>query len=149
MKKTIQLGSLLFLLAITSLIIPAKAQDPVTKDLTTFTKRFEDACNKKDIKAIKEMFTKDAVRVNPEGQTETGNDAIVAAYEELFEMKLMVTIKQEKLAFDNGNNVATGTYHATGSNPSGDSFDVKGSFSNTMVKENGQWKISKQVLNSL
>jgi len=148
MKKAIQFSLLLVFLSITSLIKPAKAQD-ATKELTAFTKRFEQACNKKDIKAIKEMFTKDAVRINPDGQTETGNDAIVAAYEELFQNKLTITIKQEKFAFDNGSNVSSGTYQATGSTPSGDSIDAKGSFSNTMIKENGQWKISKQVLNSL
>ncbi|SRR5215204_226427 len=148
MKKAIQFSLLLVFLSITSLIKPAKAQD-ATKELTAFTKRFEEACNKKDIKAIKEMFTKDAVRINPDGQTETGNDAIVAAYEELFQNKLTITIKQEKFAFDNGSNVSSGTYQATGSTPSGDSIDAKGSFSNTMIKENGQWKISKQVLNSL
>lgn len=148
MKKTAQFSLLLGFLAITSIINPAKAQD-ATKELTAFTKRFEEACNKQDIKAIKEMFTKDAVRINPDGQTETGNDAIVAAYEELFQNKLTVTIKQEKVAFDNGSNVLSGTYQATGSSPSGDSIDAKGSFSHIMVKENGQWKISKQVLNSL
>ena len=148
MKKAIQFSLFLVFLSITSLINPANAQD-ATKELTAFTKRFEEACNKKDIKAIKEMFTKDAVRINPDGQTETGNDAIVAAYEELFQNKLTITIKQEKFAFDNGSNVSSGTYQATGSTPSGDSIDAKGSFSNTMVKENGQWKISKQVLNSL
>ena len=143
-----QFSLLLGFLAITSIINPAKAQD-ATKELNAFTKRFEEAYNKKDIRAIKEMFTKDAVRINTDGQTETGNDAIVAAYEELFQMKLTVTIKQEKTAFDNGSTVSSGTYQATGSSPSGDPIDAKGSFSNTMVKENGQWKISKQVLNSL
>jgi len=148
MKKTIQFSLLLVLLSITSLINPAKAQD-ATKELTTFTKRFEEACNKKDVKAIKELFTKDAVRTDPDGQSQTGNDAIVAAFEELFQNKLTVTLKQEKVAFENGSNVSTGTYHATGSTQSGETIDSKGSFSNTMIKEGGQWKISKQVLNSL
>jgi uncharacterized protein (TIGR02246 family) len=147
MKKTIQFSLLLVFLSITSLISPAKAQD-ATKDLTAFTKRFEEALNKKDIKAIKEMFTKDAVRTDPDGQTLTGNDAIVAAYEELLQNKLTVTLRQEKVAFDNGSNVSTGTYHATGSTPSGDTIDSRGSFNHTMIKEGGQWKISKQVLTS-
>lgn len=42
---------------------------------------------------------------NPDGQTETGNNAIVATYEEVFQNKLTVTIMQEKLAFDNGSTV--------------------------------------------
>ena len=148
MKKPIQFSLLLVCLSITSLINPAKAQD-ATKELTAFTKRFEEACNKKDIKAIKEMFTKDAVRTSTDGQSQTGNDAIVAAYEELFQNKLTVAIVQEKVATENGSTVSTGTYHATGSTQSGDTIDSKGSFINTMIKEGGQWKISKQVLNPL
>lgn len=85
MKKTIQCSLLVAFLSLTSLMNPAKAQD-ATKELTAFTKRFGDACNKKDIQAIKEMFTKDAVRSSSDGQGQTGNDAIVAAYEELFQM---------------------------------------------------------------
>ena len=148
MKKTIQFNLLFVFFAIASLINSVKAQD-ATKDLSALTKRFEDACNKKDVKAIKEMFTKDAVRINPDGQTETGNDAIVAAYEELFQNKLVVTIKQDKVAAENGSTVSTGTYQASGSTQSGETFDVKGSFIHTVVKEGGQWKISKQVLQSL
>ena len=92
---------------------------------------------------------KDAVRISAEGQTQTGNAAIVAAYEELFLNKLTVTITQEKVATENGSTVSSGTYHATGSTQSGESIDSKGSFVNTMIKEGGQWKISKQTLNSL
>jgi uncharacterized protein (TIGR02246 family) len=148
MKKTIQFGLLLGFLSITSLINPAKAQD-ATKELTAFTKKFEEACNKKDTKAIKEMFTKDAVRSDGDGQTQTGNEAIVAAYEELFQNKLTVTLTQEKVTTENNTTLSNGTYHATGSTASGDSFDVSGTFIHTMVKENGKWKISKQDLKSL
>ena len=148
MKKTIRFSLLLVFLAIISFINPSKAQD-ATKELTAFTKRFEDACNKKDIKSIKELFTKDAVRINPDGQTETGIDAIIAAYEELFQMKLTITITQEKVTTENGSTLSAGNYQAVGSTQSGEAIDAKGAFINTMVKENGQWKISKQVLNSL
>ena len=148
MKKTIHLSLLFTFLSIISLVNTTTAQD-ATKELTAFTKRFEEAFNKKDIKAIKEMFSKDAVRISAEGQTQTGNAAIVAAYEELFLNKLTVTITQEKVATENGSTVSSGTYHATGSTQSGESIDSKGSFVNTMIKEGGQWKISKQTLNSL
>lgn len=148
MKKTIQFSLLLVFVTIASLVNTAKAQD-TTKELTAFTKRFEEAFNKKDIKAIREMFTKDAVRTSSDGQSQTGNDAIVAAYEELFQSKLTLTIRQEKVATENGSIVSTGTYQATGSTQSGEAIDAKGSFSNSMVKDNGQWKISKQVVNSL
>ena len=148
MKKIIQLSLSFALLSITSLIYPVQAQDE-TKELTAFTKKFEDACNKQDIKAMKELFTKDAVRVNTDGQTENGLDAIIAAYQELFQMKMSVTLKQDKVATENGSTVSTGTYQATGTTSSGEAFDVSGAFTHTMVKDNGQWKISKQVLTSL
>ena len=148
MIKTIRFSLLLVTLTIGSMIHTATAQD-ATKELTEFTKRFEEACNKKDTKAIKEMFTKDAVRSNSDGQTQTGIDAIVAAYAELFQMNLTLTIKQEKVATENGNTVSSGSWQANGKSSSGDSIDAKGSFDNTMVKENGQWKISKQVVTSL
>ena len=148
MKKTIHLSLLFTFLSIISFVDTTTAQD-ATKELTAFTKRFEEAFNKKDIKAIKEMFSKDAVRISAEGQTQTGNAAIVTAYEELFLNKLTVTITQEKVATENGSTVSSGTYHATGSTQSGESIDSKGSFVNTMIKEGGQWKISKQTLNSL
>lgn len=146
MKKTIRFSLLFSVLAITSLVTPVAAQG-ATKELTAFTKKFEEACNKRDTKAIREMFTKDAVRVNPDGQTETGIEAIVAAYEGVFQMKLTITITQDKVATENGSTISSGSYTAVGTSQSGDSIDARGGFTNTMVKENGQWKISKQVLN--
>lgn len=148
MEKTIQFTLLFAFLSFTSLINAIQAQD-ATKELTAFTKRFEEVCNKGDSKTIRELFTKDAVRVNTEGQTQNGVDAIVAAYEELFQMKLSLTIKQEKVTTENGTTLSKGTYQAKGTSPSGEPFDVAGGFTNTMAKENGQWKVSKQVLNPL
>lgn len=148
MKKTIQFSFVFVMLSIISLIQPAKAQD-ATKELTAFTKKFEEALNKKDVKTIKEIFTKDAVRSDTEGQTQTGNEAIAAAYEALFQNKLTVTLTQDKVTTENNTTISTGTYHATGSTPSGDSFDVSGTFTNTMKKEDGKWKIAKQDLRSL
>ena len=145
MKKTMQFSFLVALLSLTSLMNPIQAQD-TTKELTAFTKKFEEACNKADAKTIRELFTKDAVRVNTDGQTQNGIDAIVGAYEELFQMKLSVTIKQEKVTTENGTTLSIGTYQARGTSQSGESFDVTGGFTNTMVKENGQWKVAKQVL---
>lgn len=148
MKKAIQLSLVFALLSATSFIYPVQAQD-ATKELTAFTKKFEDACNKQDVKTMRELFTKDAVRVNTDGQTENGIDAIVAAYEELFQMKMSVILKQDKVTTENGSTISTGTYQAKGTSSSGESFDVGGGFTHTMVKDNGQWKISKQVLTSL
>jgi len=148
MKKTIQFSLLLAFLSIAAFINPVKAQD-ATKELNAFTKRFEDAYNKKDIKALKELFTRDAVRTGTDGQTQNGNDAIVAIYEELLKGNVTVAIKQEKVVTENGSTVATGTYQVTGTSASGEKIDAKGAYNNTVVKEGGQWKISKQNLTTL
>ena len=147
MKRTIQISLLFIFFSIASFISPAAAQD-ATKELAAFTKRFEDAYNKKDLKAIKEMFTKDAVMVDTDGQSRTGNDAIAATYEEFLRSNATATITQEKVVTENGKTTATGTYQVTGTSQSGDSFESKGSYTHTVVKDGGQWKISKQVLTS-
>jgi uncharacterized protein (TIGR02246 family) len=148
MKKTIQFSLLLAFLSITAFINPLKAQD-ATKELNAFTKRFENAYNKKDVKSLKEMFTKDAIRTGTDGQTQNGNDAIVAFYEELLKGNVTVAIKQDKVVTENGSTVATGTYQVTGTSASGEKIDAKGAYNNIVVKEGGQWKISKQNLTGL
>ena len=148
MKKTIQFSLLLAFLSVTAFINPLKAQNP-TKELNAFTKRFENAYNKKDVKTLKEMFTQDAVRTGTDGQSQNGSDAIIAFYEELLKGDVTVAIKQDKVVTENGSTIATGTYQVKGTSASGEKLDLKGAYNNTVVKEGGQWKISKQNLTAL
>jgi len=148
MKKTIQFSLLLAFISIAAFISPVKAQD-ATKELTAFTKKFQDAYNKKDVKALKEKYTTDAVRTGTDGQIQNGSDSIVAFYGEMFKNDVTVAIKQEKVTEKDGNTVATGTYEVNGSSKAGEKINLKGAYSNTVVKEGGQWKIAKQVLTAL
>lgn len=149
MKKTIKFSFLLAFLSIAAFINPMKAQDATT-ELAAFTKRFEDAYNKKDINALKGMFTKDAVRTGTDGKIHNGIDSIVAVYEELLKSDATLTIKLEKVTPEKDNSaIATGTYQVVGSSKSGEKIDRKGAYNNTIVKENGQWKIAKQLLTAL
>ena len=148
MKKTIKFSLLLTFLSMAAFINPVKAQDATT-ELTAFTKRFEDAYNKKDVKALKEMFTKNAVRTGTDGKIYNGNDSIAAVLETMLKNNVTVAIKQQKVATENGSTVVTGTYQVTGSSTSGEKIDLKGAYTNTVVKEEGQWKIAKQLLTAL
>lgn len=151
MKKTIQLGLLLlFATAITS---PLLAQDAKNEDMVSLAKKYEQAYNKKDDKALKAMYTKDATRTDTEGTVLSGSEAIRAALAAAFAetdatAKLIITQGKTETAAD-GTVTSTGTYIATGKSKTGEAFEYKGTYTNTVVKEDGQWKISKSVLASL
>jgi uncharacterized protein (TIGR02246 family) len=148
MKKTIRLSLLLAFVSI-AITNSITAQD-ATKELRGFTKQFEQGYNQKNSKALKDMFTKDAVRTGADGKIYNGNEAIAAMYEVTFQDDVAVTIKLDKAVTESdGSTKATGSYHVTGTSKSGEKIDRKGSYVQTLVKEEGQWKIAKQVLTAL
>lgn len=125
-------------------VTPVKAQEN-KKDMETLAKNYEDAYNKKDAKAIKEFYTKDAVRVNPDGTTTEGSEAIAADAAGFFENNNpSIKITVDTVTESDGTITATGTYKGT----TGDT-DISGNYTNTCVKEDGKWKIAKSVLTSL
>ncbi|MEP6749959.1 MAG: nuclear transport factor 2 family protein [Bacteroidota bacterium] len=150
MKQIIQRSLLLALTSIAIFITPLKAQD-ATKELATFTKKFQDAYNKKDDKALKPMYTDDAIRVGVDGTSLSGNEAISAEFAKSFAgNKQAIVIKQDKVEPQtDGSAIATGTYHVTGSTNAGEKIERSGNYTNTVIKVKGQWKISKSVLTSM
>jgi ketosteroid isomerase-like protein len=150
MKKTIRFGLLLALASFAALINPLKAQD-VKKELEGFTKKFEAAYNKQDGKTLKTFYTAEASRTNPAGETVTGNDNIIAEFSTQWaDTKMTITIKPEKADSQaDGSVITAGTYHVTGTTKAGEKIDRSGAYTNTVVKEGKQWKISKSVLTNL
>ncbi len=141
MKKAIHITLAAFVF-MTAFINPVKAQDN-KKEMETLAKNYEDAYNKKDAKAIKEFYTKDAVRINSDGTTTNGSEAIAADAAEFFannNATIKITVSNTVTESD-GTVTATGTFEgSTGGT------DFSGNYTNTNVKEDGQWKISKSVL---
>ena len=150
MKKTIKFSFLFAMFSITTFINPLQAQD-ATKELLGFTKKFQVTYNKNDAKELKEMYTTDATRVAADGSAITGNDNISTAFAKSFTgSKLMIELVQDKVVTGaDGSATATGTYHVTGTTNAGEAVDIKGSYTNTVVKVKGHWKISKSVLASM
>ena len=148
MKRIIKF-SLLSVLAVSAFINPLKAQD-AKKELAAFVNKFEAAYNKKDDKALKEMYTKDATRTNTDGKIANGNEAIREVFAELFKDNIKVELKLDKVetATDGGTTIS-GTYHVTGTSVKGEKIDKQGAYNNNVVKENSHWKISKSVLTAL
>ena len=150
MKQAVKLAWMLILMVISALINPVQSQD-VKKELADLAKNFEENYNKKNDKALKLMYTENAVRIEPDGNTITGNENIRIRLAESWSInKLNLTIKQDKVETQaDGTVIASGTYQVTGTAESGDPFALGGTYTNTMAKEDGKWKISKSVLSNL
>ena len=123
----------------------------VKKELADLAKNFEVNYNKKNDKALKMLFTENAVRIEPDGNIITGNENIrIRLAESWLISKLNLTIKQNKVETQaDGTVIASGTYQVTGTAESGDPIALGGTYTNTVVKEEGKWKISKSVLSNL
>lgn len=124
------------------------AQD-IDKEMASFAQQFQDAYNKEDHASLKNFYTADATRVAADGSTITGAEAIGAFWEAQFKgADATLALKQTSVVWKDVSHayVTSGTYHVSGVNAKGDKFEISGSYTNTMLKENGVWKMSKSVL---
>jgi ketosteroid isomerase-like protein len=150
MKQTFTLGVLLVFVLASAFINPLKSQD-LKKEMDDLVKKFEAGYNKKDDKALKMLYTDNAVRTDADGTVTTGNENLRLLYIQSWATtNLKLTIKQEKAEKQaDGTVIASGTYHATGTINAGEPIVVDGAYVNTVVKEDGKWKIAKSVLSNL
>jgi len=145
MKKTIQIG-LYLMFASLILTFPAMAQN-YEKEMEAMTKNFEKAYNKKDVKALLNMFTADAVRSYSDGRNFNGISEIEAGMVEDFasaDFKVSIMPGTSESGPD-GTIIGNGTYHLWGK-AGGEDVDMTGSYTNTLVWVDGKLKISKNSL---
>ena len=119
-------------------------------EMRDLMKRFQDAYNREDAATLRTMFTADAVRTATDGTTTKGA-AIVDFYTQGFadaDVTNVVSLVNVSPQFD-GSVIFTGTYHLTGRSVKGDRIVREGAYSNTAVKENGQWKLSRNTQSKL
>ena len=147
MKKTIPMMLAAAFMVLAAFTNPVKAQDH-QKEMANLAKHFQNAYNNKDVKALEGFYTKDAVRVNADGTTTNGNKAIGEVHANDFKQginKIKITVDKCVNESD-GAVTVTGTFDATGVSPKKEKIELKGTFTNTTVNENGHWKISKSVV---
>lgn len=148
MKMTNRSSLLLAVFLLTTATSSLVAQN-VKSEVEALIKSFENAYNRADHATLATMFTADAVRENTDGSTISGTEQISANYAKIFSTaELRVQINSgEIVEQSDGKVLATGTYTVTGKNKqSGEAINLSGSFANTNVRENGQWKISHMKL---
>ncbi len=120
----------------------------VALEMRDLVKQFQGATNREDVAAIKGMFATNAVRTDAEGVTTNGADAISEVYAKSYanaDVNTLITMANVVPQFD-GSVLLTGAYHANGRTVKGNRVATDGAFSNTVVKENGQWKVSQMKL---
>lgn len=150
MKQVIKLS---LLLAIFFAIMPGNSlrAQSTKAELLKLTKQFQDAYNAKNEEALKAMYSADAVRIDAQGVTTTGNDSISANFAQFFNSN-SVKIVIHQLTVNTGADgklTATGTYHLTGTAKDGKPIDIKGGYNNTVMKDGGLWKITRSVLTAM
>jgi uncharacterized protein (TIGR02246 family) len=121
-------------------------------EIQEFAKKFVTAYNQQDADAIQKMYMDDAVRVDTDGQEMKGADQIAAFFKDQFiKNNVTLDVKQLSLNWSDAQHafVASGTYEVKGAQIV---YDIKihdtGTYANTMIKENGKWKIARTVLTS-
>ncbi|WP_296705853.1 nuclear transport factor 2 family protein [Algoriphagus sp.] len=145
MKKTIQFG-LYLMLASLILTYPVMAQN-LDKEMAKLVKDYEKAYNQEDVKTLMGRYTADAVRVMSDGTTFNGFAEIEAAMVADFaanDFKVSINVGTHEVLSD-GTVIAKGTYRVKGTS-GGEPVDFTGTYTNTLVNVNGDWKVTKNVL---
>lgn len=122
-------------------------------DMHAFARKFMAAYNDGDHAALRKLYADDAVRIDQAGKEIKGADNIAAYFADQFRLNnATLLLKQTGLHWSDFEHgwVAKGNYEVYGIT---NVYDIKihltGTYNNTMVKDNGQWKIAKTYLTPL
>ena len=146
MKNFIFLLTILNLATFTSI----QAQSATYQNgMQTFTRKYMAAYNAQDCAALKNMYTESAIRIDHGGKEISGNAEIASYFSEQFRSNnATLLLRQKGINWSDAEHawVVDGTYKVYGTTYV---YDMKihrtGDYANTMVKDNGQWKIAKSV----
>lgn len=124
------------------------AMDVVGLEIRALTKAFQDAYNREDIATLKTLHTNDIIRTQSDGTKQTGIGQVAELLAKNFadaDVNSAILMTDVKPQFD-GSVIFTGTFHQNGRAVNGKRVTVDGAYTNTVIKENGAWKISRIVV---
>ncbi len=143
---------LLLLALLCAPFVPAALQAQSATDdyaMRQFARDFMAAYNRQDVPALQAMFTKDAVSV-ADGSVTEGAEKIAQLFTDRFIREdVTLLVRQMALNWSDAQHawVAGGTYEGFGVTYVYDiPFRQKSAYKNTMIEENGQWKIARSVV---
>lgn len=133
---------------------PVSAQSPQDEmALRAFTRAFMAAYNAGNLSALSQLYTADAVRIDDSGQQFKGIANIATYFADQFRQNdATLLLRQRGLSWSDAQHawIAHGTYTLYGLTHVYDiPIDQTGTYANTMVMENGQWKIARSELKPL
>lgn len=148
MKNLLLLAAFLCAASLTGTLQGQSATDE--QAIRVFVRDFMNAYNRQDAAALKVLFTADAVTITPDGDSTRGADQIAQRFEDQFVRNdVTLLIRQIGLTWSDAQHalVTTGTYESYGTTYVYDiPFRKTTAYRNTMVQENGQWKIARSVV---
>lgn len=149
MKNKIYLQLTIVAILLTTFALRSLAQDH-QESMVELVEQFQDAYNKADTKLLMTYFAKETVFYNTDGTSKTQTNAQV---EESYFKLFSTTDAKTELKYGNveelkdGKLRVTGTYITTYINKkTGEKIVRKGTYDNTVVKEDGKWKVSGMKL---
>jgi ketosteroid isomerase-like protein len=118
--------------------------------LQAFARDFMNAYNKQDHAALKAMYTAQAQSTAENGITHKGAENIAQAFQQNFiKEDATILVSQTGVQWSDAQRayICTGTYETYGKTYVYDIvFRYKTAYRNTMIKEQGKWKIANSVL---
>lgn len=151
MKKILLLA---VFLGIAALLQPLYAQSSTTDELAmrAFAREFMAAYNRQDVPALQSMYTTNAVSKNADRSTQ-GADNIAQEYENRFiRDHATLLVRHHRIVSPDAQQtlITVGTYESYGATVVYDiPFHVMTAYRNTMVMEDGRWKIAQSVVTEL
>ena len=127
------------------------AMDVVGLEIRALTKAFQNAYNREDIATLKTLHTSDIVRTQSDGTKQSGIGQVAELLAKSFadaDVNSAILMTDVKPQFD-GSVIFTGTFHQNGRAVNGKRVTVDGAYTNTAIKENGAWKISRIVVSPI
>lgn len=123
----------------------------VALEIRNLTKQFQDAYNREDVATLKTLHTSDVVRTQSDGTKQTGIGQVAELLAKNFadaDVNSTILMTDVRPQFD-GSAIFTGTFHQNGRAVNGKRVTVDGAYTNTAIKENGAWKISRIVVSPI
>jgi ketosteroid isomerase-like protein len=122
------------------------------KAIQAFTSNYVSAYNAQDIRALQSLYTADAVLVDSTGQKISGADNIGEYFANYFRNRnVTLQLHQKELNWSDYQHafVASGRFKLSGRTIVYDiPINASGTYSNTMLKIDGNWKISHSIFST-
>lgn len=127
------------------------AIEKIYQEVKGLVQNFQDAYNMEDAAQIATLFTTNSTKIMANGKVTNGAENIKNEYADVFKTSnaaLTLKIANVQPQFD-GSLLTTGTFSVYGNAADGNRIASNGSYSNKLINENGNWKLTEVKLGNI